>query len=98
LWIKSFSRALRSNALRNLSPSAHFGLLRFNASSFYLVCFSFFAFNSFLFDIMFSYLFSCSFFYSIFNFHDSFFFIDLIPFSLLFPYLIFLFFLVFLFY
>jgi len=58
----------------------------FGASSFYLVCFSFFSFNSFLFDIMFSYLFSYSFFYSIFNFHDSFFFIDLIPFSLLFPY------------
>jgi len=58
----------------------------FGASSFYLVCFSFFSFNSFLFDIIFSYLFSYSFFYSIFNFHDSFFFIDLIPFSLLFPY------------
>jgi len=70
----------------------------FNASSFYLVCFSFFSFNSFLFDIIFSYLFSPSFFYSIFNFYDSFFFIDLIPFSLLFPYFIFLFFLVLLFY
>jgi len=66
----------------------------FNASSFYLVLFSFFSFNSFLFDIMFSYLFSFSFFYSIFNFHDSFFFIDLIPFSLLFPYFILFLFLV----
>jgi len=102
LWIKSFSEMAFGRAILDLPRGralryhlfSPFGLLRFNASSFYLVCFSFFAFNSFLFDIMFSYLFSCSFFYSIFNFHDSFFFIDLIPFSLLFPYLIFLFFLV----
>jgi NADH:ubiquinone oxidoreductase subunit 5 (subunit L)/multisubunit Na+/H+ antiporter MnhA subunit len=94
LWIKSFSFSVRESTA-SLAASFH------SASSFYLVCFSFFSFNSFLFDIMFSYLLSassaCSFFYSIFNFHDSFFFIDLIPFSLLFPYFIFLFFLVLLF-
>jgi len=103
LWIKSFSfsqfKVRESTAsLDGAGASASFH----SASSFYLVCFSFFSFNSFLFDIMFSYLLSassaCSFFYSIFNFHDSFFFIDLIPFSLLFPYFIFLFFLVLLFF
>jgi len=95
LWIEGEEHSFLG--FYKAAPARHI-IFQFNASSFYLVCFSFFAFNSFLFDIMFSYLFSCSFFYSIFNFHDSFFFIDLIPFSLLFPYLIFLFFLVFLFY
>jgi hypothetical protein len=103
LWIKSFSEEHSSLGFcrATFSPFAalvHSIIFRFNAFSFYLVCFSFFAFNSSLFDIMPTHSSSCPSSYPIFNFHDSFFFIDLIPFSLLFPYLIFFSFSVFLFY